>query len=51
MGPKVVKVPTLVISGLPFGSLGKKCHLDGALWRGTKYTVRGKVVASPKPEL
>jgi hypothetical protein len=29
-GPKVARVPTLGISGLPFGSLGTKCHLDGA---------------------
>jgi hypothetical protein len=26
--PKVVRVPTLRILGLPFGSLGTKCHLD-----------------------
>jgi hypothetical protein len=26
--PKVVGVPTLAISGLPFGSPGTKCHLD-----------------------
>jgi hypothetical protein len=45
--PKVTGVLTLVISGLPFESLETKCHLD-ALWRGTKYTIRGKVVASPK---
>jgi hypothetical protein len=31
MGPKIVRVPTLVISGLPFGSLGTKCHLDVGL--------------------
>jgi hypothetical protein len=30
-GPKVVGVPTLVISGFPFGSLGTKCHLDVGL--------------------
>jgi len=27
-GPKVARVPTLGISGLPFGSPGTKCHLD-----------------------
>jgi len=27
-GPKVARVLTLIISGLPFGSLGTKCHLD-----------------------
>jgi hypothetical protein len=30
-GPKVVGVPTLVISGFPLGSLGTKCHLDVGL--------------------
>ncbi len=28
MGPKVAGVLTLTISGLPFGSLGTKCHLE-----------------------
>jgi hypothetical protein len=31
LGPKVTGVPTLGISGLPFGSLGTKCHLDVGL--------------------
>jgi len=43
-----VGVQTLVISAFPFGSPRTKCHSDVALWRGTKYTIRGKVVASPK---
>jgi len=30
-GPKVVGIPTLGISGLPFGSPGTKCHLDVGL--------------------
>ncbi len=30
-GPKVARVPILGISGLPFGSLGTKCHLDVGL--------------------
>jgi hypothetical protein len=30
-GPKDAKVPTLGISGLPFGSPGTKCHLDVGL--------------------
>jgi hypothetical protein len=30
-GPKVARVPTLGISGLPFGSPGTKCHLDVGL--------------------
>ncbi len=29
--PKVTEVPTIGISGLPFASLGTKCHLDLAL--------------------
>jgi hypothetical protein len=31
MGPKITKVPTLVISRLSFGSPGTKCHLDVGL--------------------
>jgi hypothetical protein len=49
-GPKVARVPTLAISGFPFGSLRTKCHL-WASWRGIEYTIRGKVVASPKSRL
>jgi hypothetical protein len=30
-GPKVTRVSTLRISGLPFGSFGTKCHLDVGL--------------------
>jgi hypothetical protein len=30
-GPKVAKVPTLAISGLPLGSPRTKCHLDVGL--------------------
>jgi hypothetical protein len=30
-GPKVARIPTLGISGLPFGSLKTKCHLDVGL--------------------
>jgi hypothetical protein len=41
-GPKVAKVPTLAISAT-------KCHLDvGLVERHRIYTIRGKVVASPK---
>jgi hypothetical protein len=29
----------------------KKNHLDVALWRGAEYTIKGKVVVSPKSEL
>jgi len=37
-----------MILGLPFGSRGTKSHLDVGPWRGAEYTIRGKVVASPK---
>jgi hypothetical protein len=47
-GPKIAKVPTLGISGLPFGSPGTKCHLDVSLVERHKVYYRGKVVASPK---
>jgi hypothetical protein len=46
--PKVVGFLTLGILGFPFGSLGTKCHLDVGLMRGTEYTIREKLVASPK---
>jgi hypothetical protein len=44
---KVMGDLVVAISGLSFGSLGTKSHLDMPPWRGTKYTIRGKVVASP----
>jgi len=47
-GSKVAKVPTLGILGLAFGSPRKNAIWMWASWRGTKYTIRGKVVASPK---
>jgi hypothetical protein len=46
-GPKVTRVLTLGILGFPFGSPKTKCHLDVGLVGGTKYTIRGKVMASP----
>jgi hypothetical protein len=36
------------ISGLPLGNPKIKSHLDVALWKVVEYTIRGKVVASPK---
>jgi hypothetical protein len=45
---KVVKVSILGISGLPLGSLGQNDIWVLTLWPSTKYTIRGKVVASPK---
>jgi hypothetical protein len=48
---KIVGILVVEIWGLPLGNPGTKCHLMWALWRGTKYTIKGKVVASPKSEL
>jgi len=47
-GPKITKVPTLGISGLPFGSPGTNAIWMWASWRDTEYTIRRKVVAFPK---
>jgi len=44
-GSKVAGVPTWAILGLKFF---KKNHLDVGPWRGAEYTIRGKVVPSPK---
>jgi len=46
--PKVVGVPIVRISGLPFESPGTKWHLGAGPMAKQKYTIRGKVVASPK---
>jgi hypothetical protein len=50
--PKVVGVLGVEIMGLPsdshLGVLGQNAIWMWASWRGTKYTIRGKVVASPK---
>jgi hypothetical protein len=46
--PKVAGVPILGISGLPFGVLGQNAIWMLNLWPGTKYTIKGKVLASPK---
>ncbi len=35
-------VPTLGISGLPFGSLGTKCHLDVGLVERCKLYIKGE---------
>jgi hypothetical protein len=42
--PKVARVPIVGISRLPLGSFRTKWHLGA----GIKYTIMGKVVASPK---
>jgi len=47
-GSKVTGVPFGAISGLPLGSSEKNSHLDVASVRAAEYTIRGKVVASPK---
>ncbi len=41
---KVARGPTLGISGVP----GQNAIWMWASWKGTKYTIRGKVVATPK---
>jgi len=41
-GPKVVGVPTLGISRLPFGSPGTKCHLDVGLVERHKVYYKGE---------
>jgi len=41
-GPKVVGVPTLGIFGLPFGSLGTKCHLDVGFVERHKVCYKGE---------
>ncbi len=46
--PKVARVPVVGILGLPLRVLKQKAIWMWPLWRTTKYTIRGKVVASPK---
>jgi hypothetical protein len=43
MGPKVARVPTLGILGLPLGSPGTKCHLDASpmTWHRVYYKGEG----------
>jgi hypothetical protein len=48
LGQKVAGVPTLRISGLPFGIPWQNAIWMWASWRSIEYTIRGKVVASPK---
>jgi len=40
--PKIVGIPTLVISRLPLGSLGTKCHLDVGLMKRRKVYYKGE---------
>jgi len=45
-------VPNVGISRLPFGNPGTKCHLDvGLVEKGIEYTIKGKVMVSPKSRL
>jgi len=48
MGPKVARVPTLVISGLPFGNPEKKYHLDVDLVERYIVYYKGEGGGSPK---
>ncbi len=41
-GPKVIRIPTLGISGLPNGSSGTKCHLDVGLVERYKVYYKGE---------
>jgi len=49
--PKVVGIPTLAISDSHLGVSGQKAIWMWVSWRGAEYTIKGKVVASPKSGL
>jgi hypothetical protein len=42
MGPKVVGIPILAISGLPFGNPKKKCHFDVGIVERHKVYYKGE---------
>jgi len=48
MGPKVVRVLVVRISGLPLGSLRTKCHLDVGLMERPKVYYKGEGGGFPK---
>jgi hypothetical protein len=48
MGPKVAGVLAMGISDSHLGVLGQNNIWVLVLWPGTEYTIREKVVASPK---
>jgi hypothetical protein len=50
-GPPKSRESQLGISGLPLGNPRKNAIWMLVLWLVTKYTIRGKVVASPKSRL
>jgi hypothetical protein len=47
-GPKVARVPTLGILGLPFGSFETKCHLDVGLMERYRVYYKGEGGGFPK---
>jgi len=47
-GPKVMGIPTLGISGLPFGSTKTKCHLDVGLVERHRVYYKGEGGGFPK---
>ncbi len=47
-GPKVTRISTLGTRDSHLGIPGKNVIWMWTLWKGIKYTIRGKVVASPK---
>jgi hypothetical protein len=49
--PKIIGIPTWAISGLPFGVLGQKAIWMWVPWVAIEYTIRGKMLASPKSKL
>ncbi len=48
LSPKVTRVPTLQFWDSHLGVSGQKTIWIWALWRSIEYTIKGKVVASPK---
>jgi hypothetical protein len=48
MGPKVVRIPTLGILGLPFGNLETKCHLDVGLMERHRVYYKGEGSGLPQ---
>jgi hypothetical protein len=50
-GPKVARVPTLGISGVPFGRPGTKCHLDAGLVTNHKVYYKGESGGFPQVQI
>jgi len=48
MEPQVTGIPTLGISGLPFGGPGTKCHLDVGLVERHRVYYKGEGGGFPK---